>query len=527
MYQIQIHNRNYTSYNTIPITDTIINPFQEKLFHGDTFSLLNEKIERKCSVIRKQKKIQGILILQNNKTYGSYSKRLLYKCVPNEINLPHFLIPYIQKYDFQKTFTNLFINFEFKEWENKHPIGTIVDIIGPVDDNPSLFEYELYCKNLQSSLNNFNKTILPILPPNQSNLKEDNTFIFTIDPYGCIDFDDAFSVNNEKICIYISNVPLFFEKMGKKGWDVFSLQTRISTIYLPHMKKPLLPNILSDNLCSLKQGNWRETIVMEINKENIIFYNKCVYISHNFIYEEPNLLYHSHYQLLLEKGKQLLSNYPYIHSINDSHDLVSYFMIFMNHQIGLRLSSGIFRVTEENNNNTNISLKSFLHDWNSNYSGLYNFVDKKKREKVFHEALQLEYYTHITSPIRRVVDIINLILFQMDLKLFTFSLSATKFVEKWVQEIEYINETFHKIKKIQNNCNFINSIQNQTNISGYVFEREKEIYSVYLPSLKCIYYLNTMDEMEFFKEYNFCIHVFEDEDKMKKRIRLVNNILIE
>ena len=526
MYQIQIHNRNYTSYDIIPSTETIINPFQEKLFHGDTFSLLNEKIERKGSIIRKQKKIQGILILQNNKTYGSYSKRLLYKCVPNEINLPHFLIPYVQKYDFQKTFTNLFINFEFKEWEGKHPIGTIVDIIGQVDDNPSLFEYELYCKDLQSSLNNFNKTILPILPLNQTNLQE-GPFIFTIDPDGCTDFDDAFSVDSEKICIYISNVPLFFEKMGNKGWDVFSLQKRISTIYLPHSKKPLLPNILSDDLCSLKQGKWRETIVMEINKENIIFYNKCVYISHNFIYEEPNLLYHSHYQLLLEKGKQLLSNYPYINSINDSHDIVSYFMIFMNHQIGLRLSSGIFRVTEENNKNTtNVSLKTFLNDWNSNYSGVYTFVDKKKREKVFHEALQLEYYTHITSPIRRVVDIINLILFQTDLKLFTFSLSAIKFVEKWVQEIEYINETFHKIKKIQNKCKFIHSIQNQTNISGYIFNKEKETYSVYLPSLKCIYYLNTMDEMELFKEYNFCIHIFEDEDKMKKRIKLVNNILV-
>ena len=113
----------------------------------------------------------------------------------------------------------------------------------------------------------------------------------------------------------------------------------------------------------------------------------------------------------------------------------------------------------------------------------------------------------------------------MDLKLFTFSLSATKFVEKWIQEIEYINETFHKVKKIQNKCNFINSIQNQTNISGYVFEREKETYSVYLPSLKSVYYLKTLDKMEFFKEYNFCIHLFENEDKMKRRIRLVNNML--
>ena len=47
MYQIQIHKRDYSSYDIIPSTEIIINPFQEKLFHNDTFSLLDEKIERK------------------------------------------------------------------------------------------------------------------------------------------------------------------------------------------------------------------------------------------------------------------------------------------------------------------------------------------------------------------------------------------------------------------------------------------------------------------------------------------------
>ena len=59
MYQIQIHKRDYTSYDIIPPIDTIINPFHEKLFHSDTFSLLNEKIEIKDSILRKKKKIQG------------------------------------------------------------------------------------------------------------------------------------------------------------------------------------------------------------------------------------------------------------------------------------------------------------------------------------------------------------------------------------------------------------------------------------------------------------------------------------
>jgi exoribonuclease R len=50
-----------------------------------------------------------------------------------------------------------------------------------------------------------------------------------------------------KISIYISNVPLWMEELDL--WNSFS--ERISTIYLPDRKRPMMPLALSNCVCSL------------------------------------------------------------------------------------------------------------------------------------------------------------------------------------------------------------------------------------------------------------------------------------
>ena len=46
--------------------------------------------------------IPGVIILDGNRTYGrtANKKRLLYKCIPDDRRLPHFLVPYDMKIDF-------------------------------------------------------------------------------------------------------------------------------------------------------------------------------------------------------------------------------------------------------------------------------------------------------------------------------------------------------------------------------------------------------------------------------------------
>jgi exoribonuclease R len=516
MYCVHILKRDYSNYEFIKEEEKVkllVDPIKEKLFHEDTFDIINDTIDRKQSILRKCKKIQGVLVLKNNKTYGSFSKKLLYKCIPNNSSYPCFLIPYFPKLNFQKSLSNLFINFEFKEWEGQHPIGTIVDLIGSVDDNNSLYEYELYCKGLNTSLNTFTKTILPLIPTTET--KENTTpFIFSIDPFNSKDFDDAFSIQEDKISIYISNVPFFIEKMGSKAWNIFSIQDRISTIYLPDSKKTLLPTILSDNLCSLKENSWKDTLVMEIQNNNIYFSIQNVYISKNFVYEQNDLLQNNNYQQLFIKSQELLSIYPYVKEIKNSHELVSYFMIMMNHQIGLRLSSGIYRMTEQietKQEQLDLSEKMKLLLYDS--IGLYT----KQKEIAHHKMLNLQSYIHITSPIRRLVDIVNMILFQQEMKLFVYSKSAILFVEKWLNQINIINEKNKIIKRVQNKCNMIHYLSHLTEVEGIVVDHQE----IFIPSIKSFYFMSSLENLELYKTYTFKIILFEDEDKLKKRIRLI------
>ena len=89
--------------------------------------------------------------------------------------------------------------------------------------------------------------------------------IISIDPEESKDFDDAFGLkiideNIVMLSIYISNVSLWIDALDL--WECFS--KRVSTIYLPDTKRPMLPTILSDSLCSLQENKTRFAFTLDI-----------------------------------------------------------------------------------------------------------------------------------------------------------------------------------------------------------------------------------------------------------------------
>ena len=97
--------------------------------------------------------IPTVLVLEGNKMFGKYKDRFLYKCLPDD-ELPIFLVPYKIKSGFSKKLTNKYITFEFRNWDNKHPIGVITQTLGDVTQLTSFYEYQLYCKSLYASIQN-------------------------------------------------------------------------------------------------------------------------------------------------------------------------------------------------------------------------------------------------------------------------------------------------------------------------------------------------------------------------------------
>ena len=160
--------------------------------------------------------------------------------------------------------------------------------------------------------------------------------IFTIDPPKSQDFDDGFSIRNveggiQQISIYISNVTIWMDVLNL--WDSFS--RRISTIYLPDKKRPMLPTILSDCLCSLQEKVTRIAFVMDVfvkdgNIIDIKFNNSLIKVSKNFCYEDPILLINPSYLHLLHTTQKISKKLKYINNVRNSHELVCYLMILMN-----------------------------------------------------------------------------------------------------------------------------------------------------------------------------------------------------
>lgn len=578
LLKININHRNYSDWTILdadtllPLSSDIISlsvdvefdPIQHKLFTGDIFTFENGIVTIRNSSVRNMQDIPAVLILADNKTYGrtkGIKGKLLYKCIPDDIRLPIFLVPYeIKHVGFSKVFFNLYVTINFSDWtSNALPFATLTQNIGPVSILENFYEYQLYCKSLNTSMQKFNNATKMLVKEDHEAfihnivLKhpsiEDRTSsytVFSIDPSNCTDFDDAFSIklqddNTVLLSIYIANVTIIMDALNL--WS--SVSKRIATIYLPDKKRPMLPTILSDCLCSLQKGSSRFAFVLDlvINQTNgeIIStkYSNCLIRVHkNYVYEEPDLLKNSSYILLLDTTRLLSQKYKYINHISGSHDVVAYLMILMNYFSAkelLKTKVGIFRSTVVNTKQQTIlpdnvpeDVVKFVKIWNSSF-GQYVVLNGDLDLNLEHSLLNMDAYIHITSPIRRLVDLLNLIKFQEVLQLSTLSQNTSDFYTHWTDKIDYINVTMRAIKKIQNDCSLLDTFNKGCILDklydGYCFDKIARSdglfqYIVFLPELKLTSKVTIREDLHNYQLKQYKLFLFNNEERFKKKIRL-------
>jgi len=583
--ELVILNQNYTEWQwRDSITQEIfhkdaltMNPADLRLFHSDIVDEITEEIIT-SSPIRTMKNIPCILDFKGN-THGRSKDKLFYRCIPNDKTIPQFIVPYEPKTTgLSKNKVNKYVLIQLKEWsaQDKHPIGTLTNTLGDVDNYDAFSEYQLYCNALVISLAEFNKQTLFLKNKKAQDalidaicehypMIENRTHlnIFSIDPEGCVDIDDAIGITNTTISVYIANVPLILDHLNL--WQ--HLTDKCSTIYLPMHKLPMLPTILSDNVCSLLEEELRFALAMAIplgalpphpRTQEYEFKSSAaslqpvlIKVARNYVYEEPDLLADSDYQSLL-KITQTMDN-----KVKDSHDLVEYYMTQMNWRCAQELvkqNCGILRsahmksahmksahmkekMTEVEEINTHSpEVNKFITNWKY-ASGQYTTIEDKRS----HEMIGYDVYTHITSPIRRLVDVINMTLLQDKLGLIKYKNGeAIKFSKLWSSKmkVDFINTSTKSIKKVQNNCSLLTLyIKNKDNrkrqyVTGYLFDRvytsteinkkqkSKYTYNVYIPDYKMVSTFKTDELVENYSTMMFTLHLFMDESNLKQKIRL-------
>ena len=562
-YKINIESRNYDKFELVDVKTMInidniynINPLKEKLFNYDIITYTNNECQLLHSTVKSSTYIPGVLVLKNNRKFGKYKQKFLYKCIPDDKRLPIFLIPYHMKNGFNKNYVNKYVIFKFKNWDNKHPYGELVNVLGNVSSLDTFYEYQLYCKSLYASIQNFTKETMKQLKTHsqehfieliKEKYKLENRIgrdVISIDPKTSKDFDDAFGmIENERqfiISIYITNVSMWLDVLNV--WSSFT--ERVSTIYLPDRKRPMLPTILSDTLCSLKEDDikFAFTLDLYINKEsytldNYTFKNTIINIRKNYVYDtdiqEKDELYLKIKDVLISLNNK--KEYKYIDSIQTSHDLIAYLMIWMNYTSAKELvknKCGLYRSSKMNDtfkppSNIDDNIQKFLKIWNS-YGGKYcKYIDLER-----HDMLELDAYVHITSPIRRLVDLLTMMKLQESLKLVEWGEEATQFYNYWTSDssIEYINTTMRSIRRVQNDCLLLNICSTNKKIletiyKGFIFDKIKRNdglyqYMVYLKELNMTNRITTRQDLNNYTYQDFKIYIFHDQERLKHKVRL-------
>lgn len=562
-YKIYVSDRNYNEYviynaKTMKKIDDhqVIEPLKLKLLNCDIFTIQADKLKIIHSPIRESKYISGVLVLQGNKTYGKFKNKYFYRCIPDDKRLPEFLIPYKVNVQFRKHQINKYVVFKFISWKKKHPIGSLQITLGNVDKLSSFYEYQMYCNSLYASIANLKSQTKKMLKLHseehyrnliiEKNKIEDRQDweIITIDSEGSKDLDDALGYKNideltSMVSIYISNVAFWFDVLDL--WSSFN--NRIATIYLPDRKRPMLPTRISDEISSLLENEKRFAFTIDIlvNKETgeVISYKYCntfIKVTKNLrhkTYElDKNVMYYELRTLAQKMNKKKI----HLDNLMNSHELVSFYMILMNYLTAKKMTEfkqGIYRFTRTNvdytvPNGTPKDIAGFLKIWHS-MGGKYC----KYNQCNSHEMLNLDSYLHITSPNRRLVDLLNMIVFQDLMGIVKFTEKSSAFYDKWISDssIEYINDTMKSIRKVQSNCKLLNICYNdprltKKKIKGYIFDkliRNDNLYQyiIYLPSLKMTNRFTTTENLENLSLHNFKVYIFMDEIRLKQKIRLL------
>ncbi|MDP7567561.1 MAG: ribonuclease R [Flavobacteriales bacterium] len=174
----------------------------------------------------------------------------------------------------------------------KNPIGKVVEVIGEINDhnteiNSILYDYGFSPKfpdQVEKSANKISETISEEEVSKRLDIRKTTTF--TIDPKDAKDFDDALSVKklnngNWEVGVHIADVSHYVEKGETIDKEAVE---RATSVYLVDRVIPMLPEILSNNICSLKPNVDRlaYSILFEMDeKANLIDYKISKTVIHS------------------------------------------------------------------------------------------------------------------------------------------------------------------------------------------------------------------------------------------------------
>lgn len=188
------------------------------------------------------------------------------------------------------------------KWEphSKNPEGEIIQVLGRPGEHETeihaiLAEYNLpyqFPEEVEAEANQLSREITKEEVKKRWDMREILTF--TIDPKDAKDFDDALSIRkldngNWEIGVHIADVSHYVTPNTKLDEEAYS---RATSVYLVDRVVPMLPEVLSNDVCSLRPNEDKYTFsaVFELDENAQIqkqwFGRTIIHSNRRFTYEE-------------------------------------------------------------------------------------------------------------------------------------------------------------------------------------------------------------------------------------------------
>ena len=340
-------------------------------------------------------KIPGVLELTSRTKYGMTSRNVpLYLFRPLNQTLNPCIVGCSKSYS-----TNVLAVVDVPKWETQTLTRAFLDrVIGLCGD----FQAEEEALVCQYRKQGWSTGITISIPNPPTDRRIITGVTFNIDPAGCSDIDDVFTIGDDgyyyitiaDVANWMKYNPEFLRKAQEIGQTMYSIDGSI-----------LQPMIPFQNDCSLNPNVERLGVslrfkIVDSNVTDIQFLKTLVTNNESYTYES---FYSSNYVDTLKHVVKTLGC-----ESSDSHDWVAQLMIFYNIEAAKVLKErgqGILRTHSPPDIEKLETFKSIGVD--------VEFLAFKSATYVpatsvgSHWGLKTDVYCHATSPIRRFADIVN------------------------------------------------------------------------------------------------------------------------
>lgn len=279
--------------------DILVRPNEfGKAFHGD---MVRVQVAKDSKGKRAEGKVVDVAERKQTEFVGNVQvgRNVAFFVASGEKPIPDFYIP-VEKLNGAKDGERVVARFLKWDKDDKKPQGEVISVITAEDEADMAMKEILIEAGFPLS---FEKEAMLEAEKLSGNITREETtkrkdcrdiLTFTIDPADAKDFDDAISIRNldngnYEIGVHIADVSHFLSAGGLLDKIAYA---RATSVYLPDRVNPMLPEKISNELCSLRPNEDKYTfsVIFQISNRAEIKHKwigrTIIHSNHRFTYEE-------------------------------------------------------------------------------------------------------------------------------------------------------------------------------------------------------------------------------------------------